>query len=56
MLEDKQDLLATYGVTQALMKIDAKNAISLNLFVQDGRDTQGRAKALELGYTEVRNY
>ena len=56
MLEDKQDLLHTPGVTQTLMKIDAKNEITLNLFVQDGHDTPGRAKALELGYTEVRNY
>jgi len=56
MLEDKQDLLHTPGVTQALMKIDAKNEITLNLFVQDGHDTPGRSKALELGYTEVRNY
>jgi len=56
MLQDKQDLLHTSGVTQALMKIDAKNEITLNLFVQDGHDNPGRSKALELGYTQVRNY
>jgi len=56
MLQDKQDLLHTSGVTQALLKIDAKNEITLNLFVQDGHDNPGRSKALELGYTQVRNY
>jgi len=56
MLQDKQDLLHTSGVTQALLKIDAKNEITLDLFVQDGHDNPGRSKALELGYTQIRNY
>lgn len=55
MLQDESELKRTKGVTQVITHIDADNAINLQLFVDEGDSVAGRQKALDLGYSQVRN-
>lgn len=55
MLQDQQELEKTRGVTQVIATIDAQNSISMQLFVDEDDSVEGRQKALELGYAQVRN-
>jgi maltose-binding protein MalE len=55
MLQDESDLKRTKGVKQVITHIDTDNAINLQLFVDEDDSTAGRQKALDLGYSQVRN-
>jgi hypothetical protein len=55
MLQDEDALKRTKGVTQVIMHIDADNTVTLKLFVDEGDNGPGRQKALELGYSQIRN-
>ncbi len=55
MLADKEELKRTSGVKQVIATIDAQNAITLQLFVDEDDSKKGLEKVLDLGYSQVRN-
>jgi maltose-binding protein MalE len=55
MLQDEDELKRTKGVKQVIAHIDSENAINLQLFVDEDDSVIGRQKALDLGYSQVRN-
>jgi hypothetical protein len=55
MLHDKEDLLHTRGVRNALPAIDSSNTITLQLFLDERDDVPGRNEVLSLGYVQIRN-
>jgi hypothetical protein len=55
MLQDETELKRTKGVKNVIAHIDAQNNIDLQLFVEEDDSVAGRQKALDLGYSQVRN-
>ena len=55
MLQDEKELKSTKGVKQVISHIDSDNAINLQVFIDEDDSTIGRQKALDLGYSQVRN-